>query len=151
MVSPTRSDKNRTRKIIAAVLAVLLVTNICVTFALFIKIDNMSKAESSIEYVMYIGLNDKDEYKQLISDEEAKSIIEEICFRYVDGFTIQKATGTWVDEKDVATYENTYVCYLYDTDEETVYSIADEAIKQLNQNSILIKKNFVSTEYYTGK
>ena len=37
-----------------------------------------------------------------------------------------------------STHENTIVCYLDDTDKVTVYKVADEIIKKLNQNTVLI-------------
>ena len=105
---------------------------------------------STIRFVMYIGTNDKDTYAQIIPTEQAEEIIDDICFQYVEGYTIQDATGSWVDEKGIATHENTIVCYFYGTDEETVHRIGDDIIKALNQNSVLIEKDHIEIEYYGG-
>ena len=43
------------------------------------------------------------------------------------------------------------VRYFDDTDEKTVYSIADEIIKALNQNTVLIEKDTVIIDFYGGK
>ena len=103
-----------------------------------------------MQYVMYVGLNDKDTYEQIISTEEAKEIIDGICFRYLDGYTIQEANGSWIDEKQNPTSEQTIVCYFNDADEGTVYRIADEVIEKLNQNTVLIEKDEIETEFYGG-
>ena len=53
--------------------------------------------ETGKKYVLYIGTNDKDTYEQVISTEEAREIVNEICIKYVDGYTASEAKGGWVD------------------------------------------------------
>ena len=135
-------------------LAALLLLNICATvilgFAVYKLSSEQDAAGSTTQYVMYVGLNDKDTYEQIIPTEEAKGIIDDICFSYLDGYTIQDAVGSWVDEKDNATREQTIVCYFNGADESTVYKIADEIIEQLNQNTVLIEKDEIETDFYGG-
>ncbi len=38
-----------------------------------------------------------------------------------------------------------------DVDKDTVYKAADEVIKRLNQNSVLIEEDEISIDYYSGK
>ena len=109
-----------------------------------------SGLEKTEQYVMYVGTNDKDSYSQLISTEDAKKMIDEICFRYVEGYTIMDAIGSWTDEKKNVTKENTIVCYFDNTDKTVVHKIADEIIKALNQNTVLIEKDELEMEYYAG-
>lgn len=106
---------------------------------------------SSVQYVMYIGTNDKDSYQPKYSREQARDIVDLICLNYFDGYTLQEATGSWKDEKDNITHEYTLVCYFDGADEETVYKAADEVIKALNQNTILIERNEIHMEYYSGR
>ena len=99
---------------------------------------------------MYVGTNDKDTYEQIISTDDAKNIIDEICGKYIGGYTFQDATGSWVDDTGTPAHENTIVCYFDDVDGETVHKIADEVISALNQNAVLIEKSKVEMEYYYG-
>lgn len=138
---------------LVCLISILLVVNILASCLLGIKVYQLSKEtahEESIRYVMYIGTNDKDTYEQIISTDEAKRIIDKICLKYVSGYTIQEAQGVWTDENDTFTHENTLVCYFDDVSSEAVYSIADEIIEALNQNSVLIEKNQVVTEFYSS-
>ena len=138
------------QKIINIVLSILIVLSF--GFSLYVFIDNKDDTDlNNTQYVMYIGTNDKDTYSQIIPLVEAKEIIDGICFKYLDGYTIQDATGTWVDEKDEVTKEDTLICYFYGTSEDVIYKIADEIIAALNQNTVLIEKDLVTTEYYSGK
>lgn len=104
--------------------------------------------EEAPEYTLYIGLNDKDTYCQLISVEEAREIVDAICIRYVDGYTVMEAKGAWVDEKNILTQENTLVYLFREVDEESLKEIMNEIIKALNQNTILLEKQTAAYIYY---
>ena len=107
--------------------------------------------EEAQEYTLYIGLNDKDEYRQLISTQEAQEIIDAICIRYVDGYTVTEAKGAWVDEKNMLTQENTLVYHFREADEEALKEIMDRVIAALNQNTIMVEEQTVSYAYYGGE
>ncbi len=103
-----------------------------------------------IKYTMFIGLNDKDTYTQLISYEEAEKKVSNIALKYVDGFTVLSAKGAYKDGKGIITNENSLVFqFLYVTGEQ-MKSIMDEVLKELNQNSILLEKQKVNCEFYEG-
>ena len=146
-------------KKLSAIVIALLVINMCATAVLGVALWKMNKAPAqsgepeqpgvSTQYVMYIGTNDKDTYEQIIPTDDAKAIVDGICFKYLEGYTIQDAIGSWVDEKGLPTHENTIVCYFDGTDQETVHKIADEVIVALNQNSVLIEEDQIHTEYYS--
>lgn len=107
--------------------------------------------EEAQEYTLYIGLNDKDEYRQLISTKEAKEIIDAICVEYVDGYTVTEAGGAWVDEKNTLTQENTLVYHFREADEEALKEIMDKVIAALNQNTILVEEQKVFYTYYGSR
>ena len=109
-----------------------------------------AEEDLSEQYVMYIGTNDKDTYKQEIPTDEAKKIVDEICLSHFDGYTIQEASGAWKDETDTITHEYTIVCYFDGADSETVHKVADEVIEKLNQNTVLIEKDDINMEFYGG-
>lgn len=122
--------------------------------ALIVAITKKAPAEAkdtSTQYVMYVGTNDKDTYSPKFSQEEAKNIVDEICLKHFEGYTLQEAIGSWTDEKNNITHEYTIVCYFDDADKETVYKAADEIIKALNQNTVLIEQDEIRIEYYSGE
>ena len=142
--------KNKKDLIIIVLLIVNMFATGTVGFVAWRSNSNQSSNEK-IQYTMYIGMNDKDTYEQIISTEDAKTIIDNICFKYLDGYTIQDANGSWVDENGLVTHENTIVCCFKDADNDTVYKIADEVIKTLNQNTVLIEKDLIQIDFYGGK
>ena len=107
--------------------------------------------EGKLQYVMYVGTNDKDTYKPEHTNEEAREIVDRICLKYFEGYTLQDAIGSWTDEKKNITHEYTLVCYFDGADAETVHKAADEVIKALNQNTVLIEQDEINLEYYSGK
>jgi hypothetical protein len=103
------------------------------------------------KYVLYIGLNDKDTYDQLIPTGEAKAIVNDICVKYMDGYTVSESNGGWVDETGTLTEETTLVYTLSGADESDVIQMMDDVLEALNQNSILVERQDLRCTYYSGK
>lgn len=102
------------------------------------------------KFVLYIGLNDKDTYTQLIPTEEAIATVNEIASRHVDGYTMQDASGGWVDETGTLTQEPSLVYSFDQAAEADIIAIMDEVLAVLNQNSILVEKEDLTYTYYDG-
>ena len=102
------------------------------------------------QYTLYIGTNDKDTYEQIITTDEAVDIVNAIVSKYVGGYTMHHARGGWVDEKGILTQENTLVYTISYSAEDDVRAIMDEILIALNQNSILIERQEVSSVFYNG-
>ena len=115
--------------------------------------DAASEADSpsqDVQYVMYLGTNDKDTNKPVFTQAEAMEKAKEILVRHFGGYTIQEASGGWVDEGTLY-QEYTLVIYLSDTAEEQVHAAADELVETFRQSSVLIQTNPTTTEFYSGK
>jgi hypothetical protein len=110
---------------------------------------NTPKGET-IKYTMYIGLNDKNTYTQLIPYDKAEKEVSDIALKYVDGFTELTAKGTYKDEKGVTTHENSLVLEFDNATDQQMKEIMNEVLKKLDQHSILLEKQTVSEEYYEG-
>ena len=147
-------ENTKSNKIYKIIITVLVGLNIIVT-GILTGFQIKSCVENSTEktkYTLYVGTNDKDTYKNEIPVDTCVTKVTEICTKYTDGCTIYKAAGYWKDEKSAITKEETIVCILEDVKKETVYTICDEIIVVLNQNSILIETdNVVSTFYKSTK
>lgn len=152
----TNGTKTFTRIILA-----LLVIDLCATFGIMIYLAGnhnaresntiFSESEQTLCYTLYIGTNDKDTYTQLISLDEAKEIVDNICVKYVEGYTVMEANGGWVDETGTLTEEGTLVYNFTDVQEEDLALIMDEVLQELNQNSILVETSDVQSYYYYGE
>ncbi len=113
---------------------------------------NQQTTESKdIQYVMYLGTNDKDTYEPFGTAEEAKAKVDEVLTRHFEGFTIQEANGGWTNENGTVDHEYTIVILLSDTTSEKVHAAADDLIREFNQSSVLIQANETKTEFYSGE
>ena len=77
--------------------AVLSVIAICLSafslFAVKTASDNQPKEEAKdVQYVMYVGTNDKDTNEPVCKPEEAKAKVDEILIKHFGGFTIPPLT-----------------------------------------------------------
>ena len=102
-----------------------------------------------VQYVMYLGTNDKDSNTPVFPPEEAKLRAEDILIRHFGGDTIQEAEGGWKDG-DITYQEYTLVIYLSDTNLEAVHAASDDLIDAFHQSSVLIQANETTTEFYAG-
>ena len=107
-------------------------------------------ARKNIQYVMYLGTNDKATNRPVFSQEEAKARAETILLRHFGGYTVQEAKGGWIDGGKVYR-EYTLVIYLSDTDLAKVHAAADEMLRVFAQSSVLIQANETTTEFYAGR
>ncbi len=102
-----------------------------------------------IQFVMYLGTNDKDTNEPVFSPDEAKVKAAEILVEHFGGYTIQEANGGWEDNGTLY-QEYTLVVYLSDTTLEEVHAAADDMIQVFNQSSVLIQTNETITEFYSA-
>lgn len=110
----------------------------------------VSYQPQKVKYTLYIGLNDRSTYKQVLSNDEAENRVRKIVLKHVTGFSMIQGKGAYTDDKGVVTRENSLVVEIYDASEEQVKAIMDDILKELNQESILIEKQMVDYEFYEG-
>ena len=101
-----------------------------------------------IQYVMYLGTNDKDTNEPVCSMEEAKVRAADILVEHFGGYTMQEANGGWQDGETLY-QENSLVIFLSDTSLDAVHAAADDMIQAFNQSSVLIQANETTTEFYS--
>ena len=138
------TKKNRRMNI----LILLLVLNLLVSAAIIYHL--ASEDDGTGRYTIYIGTNDKDTYTQLIPSDEARRIVDRICMEHTDAFTMTDARGSWTDETGAVTREDTLVYTFSGIDEEDLNLIMDDILEELNQNSIMVEHQNISTTYYDG-
>lgn len=134
-------------------LTALLVLNLLLSLGIIVYLaaNHQSPAEAmqvSDKYTIYIGTNDRETYTQLIGTKKAEKMVNEICARYVDGYTESDASGGWVDETGTLTEESTLVYAFYNVSWEDLTKIMDDVLVELNQNSILIEHENTESTYY---
>ena len=129
---------------------IISIVALCLSIVNLCSAPKAGKQEApDVQYVMYLGTNDKDTNEPVYEPDEAKEKAKEILIRHFGGYTIQEASGGWVDEEKLY-QEYTLVIYLSDTTLEKVHAAADDMISTFDQSSVLIQTNETRTEFYAS-
>ena len=134
----------------ALILSVLALAAAVTALAIAVRPAEQPSSVEDVQYVMYVGTNDKDTNEPVLPPEEARAKAQEILLRHLGGYTIQEANGGWIDGEKVYT-EYTMVIYMSDTVPEKVHAVGDEMISAFHQSSVLIQANQTKTEFYSGQ
>jgi len=84
---------------------------------------------------MYIGMNDKDLHKQVLTDEAFYQAIA----RYIESCTIFEAKGLYHGE-----LEKSLKLEIYDENEAYYIEIAKKLCIELNQETIIVNGQFIA-------
>jgi len=109
--------------------------------------ETAAEAAANIQYILFLGTNDKDTNKPVFTQAESMERAKDILIRHFGGYTIQEASGGWIDG-DIHYQEYTLVIYLSDTTPEAVHAAADELVETFRQSSVLIEAIPTTTEFY---
>ena len=142
----TKSTIGLTLAIIACSLSVA-----CIILIFVGPKNSGAEGEGEVQYVLYLGTNDKDTNEPVFSPEEAKNILKVILISRFGGYTVQEANGGWIGEDGMEYQEYTLVIYLSDTTMDDVHELCKELIQRFNQSSVLIQANRTKTEFYAGE
>lgn len=146
------NDKRSKIALILATLALVLALG-CTYFIILGLLKKQpappAEEEGDIQYVLYLGTNDKDTNKPVFEPEEAKTKLKGILIDFMGGYTIQEANGGWIGDDGTEYQEYTLVVYLSDTTEDQVHALCDTLIDTYNQSSVLIQMNKTKTEFYS--
>lgn len=138
---------------ISLVLAIMACILSVVCIGLYLAGPKKAKApdEGDVQYVLYLGTNDKDTNEPVFTHEESKKVLKEVLISHFGGYTIQEANGGWIGDDGMEYQEYTLVIYLSDANDDDVHAVCRELIKKFNQSSILIQTNRTKTEFYSGE
>lgn len=132
------------------IVTILSVIAICLSIISLCMNVTQTKGKD-IQYVMYLGTNDRDTYEPYGTPEVCKAKVDEVLTKHFEGFTIQEANGGWTNENGTVDHEYTIVIILSDTTLDKVHEAAKDLNATFNQSSILIQSNLTTTEFYDAR
>ena len=118
--------------------------------AAFSEREALNAEAEDVQYVLFLGTNDKDTNEPVFTPEEAKEKAREILIDRLGGYTIQTADGGWKGDDGTVYQEFSLMIYISDTDIEEVHEVAEELRQEFRQSSVLIQENRTRTEFYYG-
>lgn len=101
-----------------------------------------------MKQTIYLGLNDKDTKKQIISTKKAFSFVADFCHSYFNGSTISLCDGLYTHTNGNKVIEKTIKIELFDESFEVVLLFISHIKKVFNQESILLTtETNIKTEF----
>ena len=103
--------------------------------------------EKQKNFIIYLGLKDKDTKKQILSDIQSYQKAENILKSFRVGFSIVEQTGGYFHENGEYVTEKSLQIKLFLDNLPKVERIALELKKQFNQESIIIEQNISAVSW----
>ena len=113
--------------------------------------DGSEDESMDVQYVMFVGTNDKDTNVPVCGREEAMTKVKQILIDHFGGYTVSDALGGWIGDDGMRYEEYTLMIFLSDTTLDEVHAAADELRELFDQSSILIQTYQTKTEFYSGE
>lgn len=92
-------------------------------------------------YKLYVGLNDKDTYTQIIDTNTAENYAKKIVGEFVGGATFSNKQGYWIDELGNPTSKNTIEILISNCNDEIIEELCTILKGEFNQNCIMVEKS----------
>lgn len=100
------------------------------------------------KFTLFVGLNDKESKHQEISTIDAYKIVSNLIASTFEGGTISESTGIYKHDDGTITTEITLRIELLFTTAEKVKPFVQDLKRVLNQESIAVQKDVVSSELW---
>lgn len=100
-------------------------------------IENLGVTES---YHIYIGMNDREKLRQLISTEDFIGMVRDICIDNRIAFSLHDQVGGYLMENGNFIHENSLVLIVTGFTQDQIFMLAEELRKRLRQEAVLISK-----------
>ena len=94
---------------------------------------------NGIKYEIYIGIKDKDSYEEILSVEDFKNILCEICYAKQINFSLLTQTGGYKHGRGYTT-ETSLRIIIIGIDETEVELLSERLKKIINTDAVLITK-----------
>lgn len=92
------------------------------------------------KHEIFIGLKDQDKYEEILTIDDFKNILFEVCAQDDICFTLLTQVGGYTHNKGYTT-ENSLRIVIVGTSDEKIYKLGDALKKKVNTDTILITKS----------
>lgn len=104
------------------------------------------KLTKGYKHEIFIGLKDQDKYEEILSVEDFKEILCEICAKDNICFTLLTQLGGYSHNKGYTT-ENSLRIVIVGTSDEKIYALGETLKMRINTDTILITKSEIEYSF----
>ena len=105
-----------------------------------------NKLIKGYKYEIFIGLKDKDKYEEILTVDDFKNILFEICTKENICFTLLTQEGGYNHNKGY-TIENSLRVVIIGTTDEKINELGEALKKRINTDTILITKSEIEYSF----
>ncbi len=98
------------------------------------------------KHEIYIGIKDKDSYEEILTIDDFKRILSEICIKEKICFTLLSQYGGYTHNKGYTTETSLRIVIIGSTDEEII-RLGERLKKEINTDTILISRSEVDYSF----
>lgn len=95
--------------------------------------------KKGIQYEIFVGIKDKDNYREILDVNDFKNILTEICTEKQISFSLLTQLGGYTHNKGYTT-ETSLRVVIIGIDEDEVTRLGERLKKEINTDTILIAK-----------
>lgn len=100
------------------------------------------------KYTLYMGLNDKETKRQMVSTLEAYKIVSNLVSQMFDGGTIYEADGVYKHDDGTIVIEKTLKIELLFAEQKDVKDFCETLKRVFNQESIAVQREEINSELW---
>lgn len=100
------------------------------------------------KYTLYMGLNDKETKRQMVSTLEAYKIVSNLVSQTFDGGTIYEADGVYKHDDGTIVIEKTLKIELLFAEQKDVKDFCETLKRVFNQESIAVQREEINSELW---
>ena len=108
--------------------------------------DNNDLFEKGERFEIFIGIKDQDSYEEILSVDDFRKILVEICSEKKIGFTLLTQLGGYSHNKGYTTETSLRIVIIGLTEEEII-AIGEKLKKQINTDTILITRSDIEYSF----
>ena len=102
--------------------------------------------EKGVKFEIFIGIKDQDSYEEILSIDDFRKILVEICSEKEIGFTLLTQLGGYSHNKGYTT-ETSLRIVIIGLAEEEIIAIGEKLKKQINTDTILITRSDIEYSF----
>ena len=99
------------------------------------------------EYQIFIGFQDSQHGREMVSEEELRTMISDFFKRNKTDFSILSAKGGYISNDGVFVSENSLCINIIGASEDKIIRLAKNLSMFMNQESALIVKNIIKADF----
>ena len=109
-----------------------------------------NSTQLSEQFTLYIGLNDDETNEQIMIEEDALKLVNQICLKNNCGYSSTVVNGGYFTTSGNVIQEKSLMYVIDFATEEQIVQIVNEVMQKLNNKPILVERKMAVSSFFYG-